>query len=212
MKVTKLNYNRIARTYDFLSRIVFWGAQQKIQKGLIKWLKNGDNILIVGGGSGWILEEIAKLNLAKIKITYVEESSKMIQLTRRRQFQTSHVEIIQADIFELKIREKFDVIFTPFLFDHFNKEESQYLFEKLNKCANKSALWINTDFSLNSGAGKWWKKIYMAIIYIFFKWAIHIKNSELTELDPIIIKKGYSKLFEKYTYMNFIHGSIWQKE
>ena len=55
------NYNSIAKYYDTLSRVIYQRAIIKAQVFLIQFIKDNDRILLVGGGTGWILEELSKL-------------------------------------------------------------------------------------------------------------------------------------------------------
>ncbi|MCA0333666.1 MAG: class I SAM-dependent methyltransferase [Bacteroidetes bacterium] len=212
MTINPLNYDNIAFWYDSLSKVTFLGSQQRIQRKLIPALKDGDRMLIIGGGSGWILEDINRLSRQNIEITYIEESERMLEMTKKRQFNPLVVNIIQADIFEYSLLGKYDIIFTPFIFDHFNLQESQILFDKLNSHLTSGGLWLHTDFTYESSHGKWWKRLYMSVIFLFFKWVIGLKNNTLTNMEPIFQKENYQCLYKKYTYMNFIQGSIWEKE
>jgi ubiquinone/menaquinone biosynthesis C-methylase UbiE len=42
-------------------------------------------VLLVGGGTGWVLDEISKLNRKNISVVYVEKSSKMIELVQEKE-------------------------------------------------------------------------------------------------------------------------------
>lgn len=212
MTINPLQYDNIALWYDSLSKLIFLGSQQRIQRKLITSLKDGDRMLIIGGGSGWILEDINRLYRQNIEITYIEQSGKMLEMTKKRHFNPLAVNMIQANIFEYSLLGEYNIIFTPFIFDHFNLQESQILFDKLDFHLTKGGLWLHTDFTYDSRYGKWWKQLYMSAIFLFFKWVIGLKNKTLTNIEPIFLKKNYHCTYKKYTYMKFIQGSIWKKE
>jgi len=77
-------YDSIAGIYDILSRLVFGKVLQRSQAGLLKWMSPESRVLIVGGGTGWILERIAADHPAGLDIVYVEASAKMVALSRKR--------------------------------------------------------------------------------------------------------------------------------
>jgi ubiquinone/menaquinone biosynthesis C-methylase UbiE len=54
------NYDRIARIYDKLSRMVFGKSIVRAQQSILPFITTPARMLIVGGGTGWILEEIAR--------------------------------------------------------------------------------------------------------------------------------------------------------
>ena len=57
-------------------------------------------MLIVGGGTGWILEEIADRYPAGLRITYVELSREMMRLARRRRVGASVVSFVELPVEE----------------------------------------------------------------------------------------------------------------
>ena len=69
------NYDNSAWFYDRLSRLIYGKALVRSQVYLLRYIPAGSIILIAGGGTGWILEEISKLHPSGLKITYVEISS-----------------------------------------------------------------------------------------------------------------------------------------
>ena len=56
------DFNTVARPYDFISRLVFGDSLVEAQTSLLHYIPSNSQILIVGGGTGWILEEISKIN------------------------------------------------------------------------------------------------------------------------------------------------------
>ena len=78
------NYNNSAWFYDRLSRVIYGRAIIRSQVYLLGHIPAGSRVLIAGGGTGWILEELARLQPSGLKITYVEISAKMMALSRKR--------------------------------------------------------------------------------------------------------------------------------
>jgi len=95
------NYDRIARYYDVLSRMVFFRAQLKAQIDQLHFIPANSSVLIVGGGTGWILEEIAKVHSSGLRITYVEISAKMLDLSRKRKVGANEVTFVHSPAEEL---------------------------------------------------------------------------------------------------------------
>ena len=73
------NYDAAAWFYDGLSRLVFGDALVRAQRFLVEHIAAESKLLIVGGGTGWILEEIALMQPASLKIINVEISEKMMR-------------------------------------------------------------------------------------------------------------------------------------
>lgn len=205
------NYDKIAPYYDTLSRLVFFKSQVIAQVNQLKYLPKNSSVLIVGGGSGWILEEISKIHPQGIKITYVEISAKMIILSKARNPGNNEVEFVNLGIEKFKSDRLFDVILTPFLFDNFNILRAEDVFKKLNDLLNKNGLWLFADFSLGGNKGKWWKWILLNSMYLFFRLLRIIEANKLVDINCYFIKANYQIMEERFYYGSFIKASIFKK-
>ena len=204
------NYNSIANIYDVLSRIVFGKSIMKAQIFLLKYIPGNSRVLIVGGGTGWILSELSKMYEKGIEITYVEKSAKMIALSKQKNIQHNSVEFINAGIEEFSTGKKFDIIFTAFLFDNFLPEKIAIIFSKLNQLLIQNGLWLYADFINDKTNSKWWQKFLLKTMYLFFKITCNIETQQLFNMNTYF-SEGYNKLSEKYFYSNFIKSVVYKK-
>lgn len=206
------NYDKIANQYDTLSRLVFFKSQVNAQINQLKYLPKNSSILIVGGGTGWILEEISKIHSSGLTIAYVEISEKMILLSQRRKYAQNDMQFINQGIEDFDTSILFDVILTPFLFDNFSKQRTIAVFEKLDYFLKPNGLWFLADFSLDKGRGKWWKSFLLNTMYRFFKLLSIVEASKLVEVEPYFNLKKYKQIEEKLYYGGFIKASIFKKQ
>lgn len=202
-----MNYNFIAPYYDSLSRIIFLNRQHLAHFLILKHLKNNDKILWVGGGAGKFIPELEKLNL-NLEIDYIDFSSKMIQLACKNK--TNHVKIhfITSDIFEYDLKDKYDVVMTTFLFDHFKQDKAEELFIKLNKSLNLDGIWFNVDFCQNQN--KWQKRI-TKLMLVFFRFMIGLNINELPNMKSIFENK-FEVIQQKSFFKNYIESLVWRKK
>jgi ubiquinone/menaquinone biosynthesis C-methylase UbiE len=70
-----VNYNYIASFYDRLCQLVFGQSVKNAQIASLGFIPPTSNVLIVGAGTGWILEEINKIHQNGLSITYIDISS-----------------------------------------------------------------------------------------------------------------------------------------
>ncbi|HVV54711.1 MAG TPA: class I SAM-dependent methyltransferase, partial [Mucilaginibacter sp.] len=152
------NYNNSAWFYDRLSRMVYGKALIRAQVYLLKDIPAKSKVLIVGGGTGWILEEIAKVYQSGLTITYVEIAKNMMRLSRKRNAGNNEVVFINNAIEHVALQSDYDVTITPFLFDNFTEENLQIIFQYIHGCLKPGGLWLNADFQLT---GKWWQKLLL---------------------------------------------------
>ena len=203
------NYNSIAGFYDFLRRLVFQKAIINAQIFLLRYIPPNSDVLIVGGGTGWILEELARLEFKNIRIVYIEKSGKMINQSKKRNYKNISVEFLQAGIENCKLNKQFDVIFTAFLFDNFLPVKVEAVFNKLDDLLKQNGLWLFADF-VNEAHGKLWKKILLKAMYLFFKLTCNIETQQLINMENFFTA-GYTKTGESFYYSKFIRSVVYKK-
>jgi len=202
------NYDNAAWFYDGLSRLVYGKALIKAQVYLLQYIQPNDNILIVGGGTGWILEEIAHIYPEGLTITYAEVSAKMTALSKKRNCGSNHVTFINNAIENVALSANFDVVITPFLFDNFTEQTLQKVFSHLNVLLKPTGLWLNTDFQLT---GKWWQRLYLKSMLLFFRILCAIESKNIIPIDTYFVKAGYNAISSKTFFSEFIISKAYKK-
>jgi ubiquinone/menaquinone biosynthesis C-methylase UbiE len=202
------NYNNSAWFYDPLSRLVYGRALINAQVYLLQFIPPKSSILIVGGGTGWILEEITRIYPSGLQITYVEVAEKMMALSQKRNTGNNRLTFINDAIENVIGLTDFDVIITPFLFDNFTPQTQQKVFEHLNGLLKPGGLWLNTDFQLT---GKWWQAILLKSMILFFKVWCRIESNKVNDIEPYFIKNGYKAIAGKTFFGDFVISKGYRK-
>jgi len=202
------NYNNSAWFYDRLSALVYGKALIKAQVYLLEFIEPGNKILLVGGGTGRILEEIAKTYPSGLEITYVEIAPKMVELSKERNCGRNAVIFITDAVENVNLSDDFDVVFTPFLFDNFKEENFQKLFAHIHQSLKSGGLWLNTDFQLT---GKWWQHILLRSMFIFFRLICKIEGNRLPDIKKCFADHGYGLIDEQTFYGEFILSSAYRR-
>lgn len=203
------NYDRIASSYDRLSRLVFFNAQTHAQKVQLPFIAPGSNILIVGGGTGWILEAIAEIHPKGITITYLEISANMIKLAQKVNAGGNKVQFIQGAIEDQLLEQTYDVIITAFLFDNFAEPRAILVFQKLHQRLKDDGLWLFSDFSQTHN--KNWHSLLLKLMYAFFKRIAQVEASSLFNTSKLFQQYGYQNIFRKLYYGKFIESTVYKK-
>lgn len=204
------NYNKIAFVYDRLSKLVFGNHIKQSQTCLLSFINPGNKILIVGGGTGWILEEITKLHTSGLHIVYIEASANMLKLSKARNIAENKVAYLNMYIEQYKTIETFDIILTPFLFDNFTIEKATENFNSLNTLLSKNGKWLFADFIINNESPLR-HKFLLKIMYLFFKTSSNIQANQLVNMEPFFIENGYNEIFSAFHYNHFIKSVCWLK-
>ncbi len=207
-------YDNAAFFYDPLSKLVFGNKLQHAQSAFLHLIPQEARVLIVGGGSGWILEEIARMHPDnKLSITYVEASPKMTALAKQRIIKSPDLDnapfftnFIIAPIQEAQLDGEYDVIITSFFFDNFKPQQAETIFRRLDGVLKPNGIWLYTDFSNNTNTTH---KLVLKAMYLFFGILCGVSAKSLPDMNNLF--DNY-KQREKKNWMNgFIESRAYIK-
>lgn len=206
----KRNYDTVAPFYDLLSKLVFGGSVLRAHKFLVNAVPAGSSVLIVGGGTGFMLEEISKKHASGLQITYVDISPKMIAFSKKRNIGGNNVLLINQSIFDTAFPKQFDVVITPFFLDNFSNNTAKIIFNKIDAALASGGLWLFADFQ--SEKNNLWQKMLLKLMYFFFKIVCNIEASHLPDSPSFFLQYDYKSIDMKTFYKDFIYAVIYQKQ
>lgn len=204
------NYNSIAPFYDLLSKAVFGDAIINAQKFFLAEIPAKSTVLIVGGGTGWILEEIAKVHSEGLLIVYVEPSEKMISMSGKRNKGFNKVIFINETVQEAELYNHFDIVITSFLFDNFSSNTLHQVFQKINRHLVSGALWLFADFQ-QLKKRVLWQTLLLKVMYLFFKLVCGIEANKLPDTAALFYQYNYKSVSSKTFFRNFIFSCVYKK-
>jgi len=120
-----VNYNFIAPLYDRLKKLVFGDQIDVAERTYYHRVKSGEKVLVVGGGTGTNLKFLSNSS----HITYIDSSSKMIEIAREKR--KNAIQFTICDFLEFESSEQFDWIICPFVLDVFTEEDLKDVILKL---------------------------------------------------------------------------------
>lgn len=209
MPEQKNNFNAIASFYDKLSGLVFGQHLKNVQIEALRFIPQQSAVLIAGGGTGWILEEMANIIPQGLDITYIDKSSKMIEFSKRRNMGRNKVTFIQIALENSELPPAtYDVIITPFFLDCFSPQTFPLVFTQSDNALKAGGIWINIDFYL-SEKSRLWQKMLVKLMYAFFRLTSNIEASQLPVTDAYF--STYTAVHRKMYYHNFIQLQVMQK-
>jgi len=202
------NFNNAAWFYDSLAQLVYGKALIDAQRYLLRFVPPVADVLIVGGGTGWILEELARTRPEGLRITYIEVSAKMTALSKKRNTGDNQVIFINDAVENVKLAGYFDVVITPFLFDNFTETTFQRVFDCIHSSLKPGGSWMNCDFRLT---GKWWQGVLLKSMFIFFRIACGIEASKLPEIEKRFRRYQYKEIARESFFGDFILAQVFGK-
>lgn len=171
--MTTPNFDPVVPFYDLLARLVFRNAIKKSQLALLDQIKEGDNVLIIGGGTGWIVKALLQV-IQPSRIVYVEASAKMLQAAKTK-VNSDRVQWIHGTQEDIPIGEFFDVVFTAYFLDVFDDVTLQKVVPQLIGHLNPNGKWLFADFVRSN----WLVKL----AYYFFNLTTCLKTKKIPDYD-----------------------------
>jgi len=198
------NFDFVAPFYDMLSSLVFGKAMHSAQTRFLRDIVPGANVLILGGGTGWLLAELLAIN-PTCKVWYIEASSKMIKLSKKKvEKTTSKVIFIHGTENSLPEGIVFDAVITHFFFDLFSTQECKQIISTIRPTVHANTIWLITDFVKTT----WWHGAMLEVMYRFFSVVSGIKANSLSEWESVMEQVGFIEVKSQRTYGKFIKSTL----
>ncbi|MDP4664145.1 MAG: class I SAM-dependent methyltransferase [Salibacteraceae bacterium] len=186
-------FNLLAPIYDGVVFLFFGKAFSQLQQQLFSDLASAEKCLIVGGGSGEVLENAIAQNLAS-HYYYAELSDGMIEKTKNRISRLNHSSSIEFSNDWTSWKEQsFDVIILPFVLDCYAETELQPLLAKLVSCLSPKGKILFIDFNQEADFGyqaHFAKAGFITLLYAFFNIATGISAKKLPAFNQLFIAQG----------------------
>lgn len=200
-------FDTIAPFYDSLSRLVFGNSLRRAQAHWLDLIPRHARILILGGGSGWLLSRVLAICTPQ-KVIYIDAAPAMIKLAQQKVKNDQRVDFRVGTETALEANEQVDAILTPFILDLFtNKRLEHNLFPILNQCLRKGGFWLCSDFVKPT---RWWHRILLWSQYRFFRTISGIEARQLPNWEEVL--NAHLTFGEKaYFFGGMVGSGYWQK-
>ena len=182
----KNDFDRVAPIYDRLAYLVFGNKLEEVQQTFLHVIPPSSKVLIVGGGSGKILEWLPQEK--NLEIAYIELSKKMMKQAKGRTNSSNEVLFYHADIMD--VYDEFDVIIANFFLDCFDSQGLRKVLEKFSLLLAKKGQLIVTDFRKNQNKRDFW---LMKLMHAFFKFVSNLESNDLLDLHSEILSTGFKE-------------------
>jgi ubiquinone/menaquinone biosynthesis C-methylase UbiE len=163
------------------------------------------NVLILGGGTGWLLAELLQ-DRPECEVWYIESSANMLSMTMKKNMDLRQVHFIQGTEKDIPAC-GFDIVITPFFLDLFSPLTLEWVVERISLALKPSALWIVADFV---NRGKWWQIVLLKTMYLFFRRMCHIEARTLPPWDDLLVRSGQKMVDRRFFYGGFIKSAVYR--
>ena len=189
-------YDRLAPIYQSLEFALFGRSLQRARVALVNHLPSIRTALVLGDGNGRLLEQLCQKQ-SECSFTSVDQSSKMIELQRKRVIRagvTNQVEFVREDArkFDPSGRE-YDLLVAAYFLDCFSEVELARLIPRWLGGIRAGGVFYFVDFvQPRSGWRQRQAAVYQAMMHGFFRWQTGLPNRRLIDLDPILKQQNLS--------------------
>ncbi|GAA3956404.1 class I SAM-dependent methyltransferase [Hymenobacter algoricola] len=208
--MSEAGFDRVAAFYDPLSRLVFGQALKQAQRKALEALPPGyPYVLIIGGGSGWVLLEVLRQR-PNARVLYVEASPLMLVKSREtvRRHAPEHaaqVEFRLGTQTSLQPQESFDAVVTFFFLDLFAPAPLRLIVEQLAAARRPGAPWLLADFCPPRTL---WQRALLVSMYGFFRLTTGISAWWLPRIHAELTRLGLQPRQQTFFYRGMVEATI----
>ena len=203
---TDKGFDRIARVYDLLAFFVFGRQIKKAQRVFLSRIPRGSNVLIIGGGTGWIVKQLMKVRPSS-NVLYIEASPRMLKKAQKRlKAHKDSIEYRLGNENQIKITDKVDVVVTPFILDVFDENRLDHVVKILDQSLVEGGSWLFSDFTIPAGKGRKSAKILIWIMYRFFRLVCGIPAKKLPDFEKHFRNHRYQCMDDALFYRRMIQS------
>lgn len=197
-------FNRLSPAYDLLARIFFGRKLEHSQTSFLTELKKCRTALILGGGTGLLLSEMLRMNIAAHYV-YVDISDKMIAKAQKRTAGRNNMVEFTCGSYPDIPNKQFDLVVTPYVLDCFSEKELGAVMKALSSRTAPGAEWLFVDFHVpEKGGMNLFARFTVRSLYVFFNAVCRLGVKKLPDFDRHFQQQGFAVKKEK----QFLKGML----
>ena len=200
-------FNRIAFIYDFLAKLVYGHHIVDAQEYFLNKIRDYSKILIMGGGSGWLLAALLKKK-PNCEVWYIEASGKMIALSKIKVDKKHKVHFVHGTEENIPSSIQYDVVIANFYLDLFADRQLTHVISKIRASLKGESLWVVTDFI---DGNRWWQKALLKTMYLFFRITCSLESHDLPEWSKRLEQAKAREIESAFFYGGFIKTALYQR-
>lgn len=166
MYESKNNYERIAKFYDPLTKLISFGGNERTQDFFLKEVRNETSVLVAGCGS---VDFAVKLAKKKALVTCVDISPTMIEILKAKAKKANidkNMEFICCNILEFKKWSSFDCVSVNYFLNVFDYQTMVNVFQHVsNLLKPEGKLFLADEVEADKKIMKMVQKFLRPLIY-----------------------------------------------
>ena len=202
------NFDFVSYSYDSLAKLVYRGSIRKAQVHFLDRIEANDRVLVLGGGTGWILEELGNINV-NCHVDYVEASINMLNKSKNFDFnQFASLQFIHGT--EVSVEgNQYDFIITPFVLDVFPLGEMKLMVKNVFDLLAENGKWLCIDFNCKDTSFK--AKALSFLMIIFFRLFSGLNSDSVLDYFGVLNTTGLKEVANASFFGSFIKAVLYKK-
>jgi len=202
------NFNAISWYYDALARVVFRNKIYRSQIEFLDTIATGSKVLIIGGGTGWIISEVYK-RVKNPNVYFIEKSNRFIAKAVKKAGSLHNVNFINGSFPNHKIDCQFDVVISNFYLDLYSQKYLRKEIEAIKSILNTDGLWLVSDFQISPNfLRRMWQLPLTSIMYRFFNLSTGLSTNKLEDIFSLISEQNFKEINSANFYSEFISSRV----
>ncbi len=202
-------FDRVAWCYDALAALVFGPALRNTQLAALAGLPAGaPRVLILGGGTGWVLAEVLR-RCPAAAVLYLEASPRMLTRARARlaPSQRARVEFRHGTQQALVPGETFDAVLTFFVLDCIAAPDLPAALSRLHAALRPGGRWLLADFR---PARRGWRRWLLAAMFGFLRLTTRLRARALPDFAAALAARGLRGQTKGHFYSGATEAVVFQ--
>jgi tRNA (cmo5U34)-methyltransferase len=205
------SFDRLAAVYDWLELLAFAGTLRRSQDSLLSELPSCGRALLVGGGTGVFLEQLARHSDAEI--VCIDISPAMLARSEariRRQLPEalSRIRFVEASAAEFANETPFDLICTMCVLDCFDEPDLAIVMDSLVAQLAPDGCWLFHDFEPQGPVGL----SVVWLLYRFFRLTVAISATRLPDLPAAFAERGFAEFASRREITGLVVSRLYRFE
>jgi len=199
-------FDNVSGVYDSLASLVYGSSIKNAQLFYLEELRHSKCILIIGGGTGWILQSLLEIN-QNATVWYVEASAKMLEIAKGRKLaEGGSIKFVHSTEKSLPDFPVFDAVVANFYFDLFSDEGLKNVLAKLTRSLFPGAILLVADFNQPH---HWWQRLLVSSMYRFFRIVSRLETKQLPRWQHFLEQSNFRLLKTRTFYRGFIQSAVY---
>jgi tRNA (cmo5U34)-methyltransferase len=197
-------FNKLSPIYDWLAKTILGKNIGQSQLEMLGQLSNCKHILILGGGTGWILKHI-RFHCPLAILDFIDLSPSMVARARKRLPEDHSINFIVGTIENISTK-KYDGVITNFYLDMFSEASLEKMIDQILNVLMPRSSWLVVDFVNKTRR----QSILLWIMYCFFRFVTAIEARKLPSWQNQLIGNKEIKFSNGKEYSNgFIKANVY---